>query len=164
MPMKNLRKTFLVIAITITTAALVGGGLAAGAVNLLKGQTIYLPCYSTIRGIHGENIAMIANLFVHNVDPQNSINIVRVDLYDADGKLVEKYLPQPMKIGPLAATRFSLKPAFKGDGGEEANFVVQWRADTKVIEPLIETVFVGAIGTHGYSFSSLGRVMAEETD
>jgi len=160
--MNNLSKIFAVIVIT-AAGLVIGGGLAAGAVNLLKGQTVYVPCYSTVIGVD-ETVTMKANLFIHNADPQNPISVSRVDLYDENGKLVEKYLAQPLKIEALAAARFDIKHAFKGDTGAAANFVVQWRADKKVVEPLIESVFIGSSGTHGYSFSSIGRIMAEETD
>jgi hypothetical protein len=160
--MKIPKKILLVIAMTYV-GLLAGGGPAAGAVKLLKGQTVYLPCYSTITSVN-ETIAMRANLFVHNADPQNAIIIIRVDLYDANGKLVEKYLSQPLKINPLAAARFAVKESLKGEAGAAANFMVQWRAENKVVEPLLESVFVGSSGTHGYSFSSQGRIVAEETD
>jgi len=160
--MKIPKKVFLVIAIPVV-GLLIGGGLAAGAVNLLKGQTVYLPCYSNILSSY-QPIEMKANLFIHNADPQNSISIIRVDLYDANGKLVEKYITQPLKIDPLAAARFVVKESIKGEAGAAANFLVQWRAEKKVIEPLLESVFVGSSGTHGYSFSSPGRIVAEETD
>jgi hypothetical protein len=77
---------------------------------------------------------------------------------------VEKYSAPPLKIVALAATRFAIKHAFKVAPGAAANFVVQWRADKKVVEPLIECVFIGSSATHGYSFSSIGRIMVEETD
>ena len=160
--MKNLNKMYLVMATTLC-GLLVGAGLATGAVNLLKGQTVYVPSYTTVIGVN-ETVTMKANLFIHNADPQTPISVSRVDLYDENGKLVEKYLAQPLKIEALAAARFNIKYAFKGDTGAAANFVVQWRADKKVVEPLIESVFIGSSGTHGYSFSSTGRIMAEETD
>jgi hypothetical protein len=99
--MKSPKKIFLVIALAILGLT-VGGGLAAGAVKLLKGQTVYLPCYSNIVSSY-QPIGMQANLFIHNTDPQNSITIIRVDLYDANGKLVEKYITPPQKVNPLVA-------------------------------------------------------------
>ena len=69
-----------------------------------------------------------------------------------------------MKIEPLAADCFVVKESLKGEAGAAANFMVQWRAENKIIKPLLESVFVGSLGTHGYSFSSQGRIVAEETD
>jgi hypothetical protein len=160
--MRNLTRIFLMVALTLV-GLLAGSALAAGAVKLLKGQTVYLPCYSNIIGT-SQTISMRANLFIHNADSQNPISLIRVDLYDANGKLVEKYLSQPLKINPLAAARFVVKESIKGEAGAAANFMVQWRAENKVIEPLLESVFIGSSGTHGYSFSSQGRIVAEETD
>jgi hypothetical protein len=156
--MKNPNKVFLLIVITVV-GLLVGSGLAASAVKLLKGQTVYLPCYS---GIVGTNytIDMKANLFIHNADLQNFISMIRVDLFDANGKLVEKYLKQPLKINPLSAARFVAKESIKGEAGAAANFMVQWRAENKVVEPLLESVFIGSLGTQRYSWALNGTPLS----
>jgi hypothetical protein len=135
--------------------------LAAGEVKRLKGQTIYVPSYSNIIS-ESYRVVLRANLIVHNTDPTQSITLIRIDRYDTNGKLVEKYLAQPLELGPLAATRLTIKKLEQGDEGAGANFLVQWRAQELVTEPIIESIMVGSLGTQGHSFSSQGRVIHED--
>ncbi|MCL4502513.1 MAG: DUF3124 domain-containing protein [Deltaproteobacteria bacterium] len=160
--MRNLRKVFLRLTLSITIIL----GLAAfalGGIKLLKGQTLYVPSYSNIIGDY-QHIVVRANLVIHNTDPNNSITIVRIDNYDTQGKLVEKFLSKPLQLNPLAAVRYTLRNPKKGDEGAGANFIVQWKAENKVTEPLVECIMVGSLGTQGHTFSSQGRVIQEEGD
>jgi len=135
----------------------------AAAVKLVKGQTIYIPSYSNI--ISGpQRIVLRANLMIHNADPHQALELERVDHYDTNGKMVEAYLQQPVQLPPLAAMRIVIKTPRPGDEGTGANFIVQWRASHKVVEPLVECIMVGTAGTHSYSFNSSGRVIAEQQD
>jgi hypothetical protein len=136
---------------------------SASAIKHVKGQTIYIPSYSNIiSGI--QRIVLKANLIIHNSDPAHSITIVKIDHYDTSGTLVEKYLQQPIKLNPLAATRIVIKEPEQGDEGAGANFIVQWQSENNVIEPLLECVMIGTSGTQGYSFTSFGRIIEEHND
>jgi Protein of unknown function (DUF3124) len=137
------------------------GNFAAGAVKLVKGQTIYVPSYANIIGDF-RHIVLRANLIIHNTDPDHAITLVRIDHYDTNGKLVDKYLSKPVQLGPLAATRIVIKEPQKGDEGAGANFIVQWKADQKVTKPLVECIMSGSLGNQGHTFSSQGRVIKEE--
>ncbi|MEW6657921.1 MAG: DUF3124 domain-containing protein [Thermodesulfobacteriota bacterium] len=160
--MKNSLKRILTLILSVTL--LFGlGTLAGAAVRLLKGQTLYVPSYANIIG-DMQHITVRANLIIHNTDPTHAITLVRVDNYDTHGKLVEKYLAQPVQLKPLAATRIIIKNPKKGDEGAGANFIVQWRSENKVTEPIVECIMVGSLGTQGHTFSSQSRVIAEETD
>ncbi len=138
---------------------------AMGAPKLVKSQTVYIPCYSNV--ISGPPMLMMvplrANLVIHNTDPGQPITVTRIDQYDTHGKLVEKYLPQPVKLEPLGATRVIVKEPKKGDEGLGANFIVQWHADKKVNEPIIDCLMLGTLGNQGFSFTSQGRIIQEET-
>lgn len=158
--MRNLKKSFLLLTLIIMIL-LTSGAWAFGGVKLIKGQTIYVPSYSNIIGDY-QHINVRANLLIHNTDPNNPITIVRIDNYDTEGKLVEKFLSKPVQLNPLAAIRYAIKNPKKGDEGAGANFIVQWKAETKVTEPLIECIMVGSLGTQGHTFSSQGRVIQEE--
>lgn len=139
------------------------GSLALSAVKLLKGQTIYIPSYSNVIGDY-QHINLRANLVIHNTDQTHPITVVRIDNYDTHGKMVEKYLPKPVELKPLAATRVAIRNPKTGDEGAGANFIVQWKAENKVSEPIIECIMVGSLGTQGHTFTSQGRVIAEEGD
>jgi len=137
-----------------------------GAAKLVKGQTIYIPSYANV--ISGPPILMVvplrANLIVHNTDPSQSITVTRVDHYDTDGKLVGKYLEKPVTLKPLAATRVIVKEPKRGDEGLGANFIVEWHAEKPVNEPIVDCLMLGTLGNQGFSFSSQGRIIKEETN
>jgi hypothetical protein len=160
--MINLKKVILVLTLSIVIP-LTFGALATGAVKLLKGQTLYVPSYSNIISDY-QHINVRANLLIHNTDPVNPITIVRIDNYDTDGKLVEKFLSKPVQLKPFAAIRYAIGNPKKGDEGAGANFIVQWKAENKVTEPLIECIMVGSLGTRGHTFSSQGRVIQEKSE
>ena len=141
-------------------------GLAAGEVKLVKGQTIYVPSYTSFMGGRAPAYAFEAKptIFFHNTDQNHPISIVRLDFYNTDGKLVEKYLQQPLKLNPNSATRVNVKELLKGEEGSGAHFIIQWQADHKVVEPLVQAWFVGAVGTRGYSYTSPVRIIQENAD
>jgi hypothetical protein len=156
----------MILTAMLAALFLVGfSNLAIGAPKLVKGQTIYIPSYANV--ISGPPMLMVvplrANLVIHNTDPAHPITVTRVDHYDTHGKLVEKYLQQPLKLEPLGATRVVVKKPEKGDEGLGANFIVQWHADRKVTEPIIDCLMLGTLGNQGFSFTSHGRIIREET-
>jgi hypothetical protein len=163
--MQNIKRMMLmaVLAILALFTCITAAG---GAVKLAKGQTVYIPSYANI--ISGPPVYMVvhlrANLIIHNTDPSQPITIDKIDHYDTGGKLVEKYLKQPLKLNPLGATRVVVKEAKKEEEGLGANFIVQWHADQKVTEPIIDCLMLGTLGNQGFSFSSQGRIIREKTD
>ncbi len=160
--MKNLLRCFMFI---ITTAMIMFtvAGVAAGEVKQIKGQTLYMPCYTSFIAINMD-YDIKATVFIHNTDRHNAINIIKIDYYNTSGKLVKKHLQQPLKLNPLAATRINVKEPLKGEEGAGAHLIIQWQADNKVNEPLVEGVFFGAAGTRGYSYTSQARVIEEDAN
>jgi len=160
--MKNLLKVFLLIIIMIMGSSMCAG-LAAGEVKLVKGQTCYVPCpTSFIAGTYSFDLR--ATIFIHNTDQNNAINIVGIDFYNSGGKLVDKYLSQPLKLNALAATRINVKQPLGGEEGMAAHFIVQWQSATKVVEPIIQGLFFGSSGTRGYSFTLQPRIIQEDAN
>ncbi len=146
-----------------TLGVLLLTGAAASQVKMVKGQTLYVPSYTSIMaGTHSFDAKPV--VFIHNADQNNPINLVRIDFYNTDGKLVEKYLQQPQKLQANAATRINVKERIPGEEGSGAHFIIQWQADHKVVEPLVQTWFVGAVGTRGYSYTASPRVIQESAD
>lgn len=149
-----------------TMGVLLLAGPAAGEVRLIKGQTLYVPSYTSFMGGGPGSHAFEAKptIFIHNTDQNNPINIVRIDFYNTDGKLVEKYLQQPRKLNANSATRINVKELLKGEEGSGAHFIIQWQAENKVVEPLVQTWFVGAVGNRGYSYTSSARIIQEDAN
>jgi hypothetical protein len=158
---KQMAVTALVAAILLVNCS----GSAAGAAKLVKGQTIYIPSYANV--MSGPPLLMVvplrANLIIHNTDPTHAITVVKIDHYDTDGNLAYKYLEKPVTLKPLAAIRVIVKEPQKGNEGVGANFIVQWQADQPVNEPLVDCLMLGTLGNQGFSFSSEGKIIHEDT-
>ena len=155
----------IVVVVGAVLAVLTAAGAARGAgVPLVKGQKIYVPVYSHI--FHGDKerpFELAVTLSVRNTDPEHAVSLVSVDYYDSEGKLVKRYLENGTKLNPLAAAHFVVKESDKS-GGAGASFIVRWKSDAKVTEPIVEAVMIGTSTQQGISFSSRGRVIAEEVD
>jgi hypothetical protein len=135
---------------------------ASPAQTLYKGQLVYVPIYSHVYyGDRERTILLTGILSVRNTDPGQAINLLQVDYYDTDGKLLRKYLTQPVRLGPLGSTRFIVKSSDTA-GGSGANFLVRWKAEIPVNEPIIEGVMIGASGQQGISFTSRGVAIKEK--
>jgi len=46
------------------------------------------------------------------------------------------------------------KKMFRG-----ANFILKWKSDKKITQPVIEAIHSGARGTHSYTFDTSGKVI-----
>lgn len=127
-------------------------------------QTIYVPLYSHIYAderYRGKPFNLAATLSIRNTDPDNSLTLQRVDYYDSHGKLLKKYLAQPLIIAPLASTRYIVEES-ETQGGSGAKFIVHWSAEHPIVEPIIESVMIGTKLQQGISFLSRGKVIAGE--
>ena len=157
-----------VLLMTILAAGLTVNfsGAALGAAKLVKSQMVYIPSYSNV--ISGPPIYMVvplrANLVIHNTDPGQSIIVDRIDEYNTEGQKVSSYLTAPVSLNPMGAMRVVVKESKKEAEGLGANFIIQWHADKKVTEPIIECLIIGSLGTQGFSFVTQGRIIQEQTE
>lgn len=134
---------------------------AAAGVKKVKSQTVYVPAYSHI--YYGDREApfyLAVTLSIRNTDPSRSIQIVAVDYFDTEGKLITKYLDREVKLLPLGSTRYVVKESDKV-GGSGANFIVKWKSEDRVTEPIIETVMISTATQQGISFTSRGQAIEE---
>jgi hypothetical protein len=165
MRMKIVKQVFLT---TILAALLLlnGSDSALGAAKRVKSQTVYIPSYANV--ISGPPIYMVvplrANLVIHNTDPAQSITIACIDEYNTEGKKVSSYLTAPVSLNPLGAMRVVVKKSKKETEGLGANFIIQWHAEKKVAEPIIDCLIIGSLGAQGFSFITQGRVIKEQTE
>jgi hypothetical protein len=124
-----------------------------------SGETLYVPVYSNVySGPKANPFQLAAMLSIHNVDPRYSITIVKVDYHDSTGKFIESYIKKPVPLKPFAHTFFYLKE-YDTRGGPGANFIVKWRAEKKVNQPIVEALMYGARA--GISFTSQGQIIRE---
>jgi hypothetical protein len=130
--------------------------------ELSSGETLYVPVYSNVySGPKATPFQLAAMLSIHNVDPRYSITIWKVDYHDSTGKFIESYIKKPIYLKPLAHTFFYLKE-YDTRGGPGANFIVKWRAEKKVNQPIVEALMYGARA--GISFTSPGRIIKEHAE
>jgi hypothetical protein len=129
-------------------------------IEIVEGQTVYVPIYSHIYADGGKPYLLEATLSIRNLDPQQSISIKSVDYFDTSGKLISVYLKDPRVLGPLETTEFLVE---KRDtrGGSGANFIVVWDAEKPVYQPIIEAVMVGFSDNRSISFTSQGRELVK---
>jgi hypothetical protein len=140
--------------------ALPNGGTGTRIVQRAPGLRV--PIYSHVYyGDRERTILLTGILSVRNTDPGHGMTLLQVDYYDSEGKLLRKYLTQPVTLGPLGATRFIVKTS-DAAGGSGAKFLVRWKAESPVNEPILEGVMIGASGQQGISFTSRGVAIMEK--
>ncbi|ARV58284.1 hypothetical protein BZZ01_06220 [Nostocales cyanobacterium HT-58-2] len=130
----------------------------------VMGQSIYVPIYSHIYHGDGKKIFnLAATLSIRNTDLTNSIIITSVRYYDSNGQLVKQYLERPIQLAALASTDFVVDRT-NTSGGVGANFIVEWVAQTKVSEPIVEAVMIGTDFQQGISWISPGKVIKSQNN
>lgn len=128
-------------------------------IGLSDGQTIYVPAYSHIySGDRERPFLLTVTLSIRNIDPKHRIKITIVDYYETQGKLLKKYLDQPVLLNPLESIRYII-PERDKSGGSGANFIVEWKSDKFVNPPIAESIMIGTQSQQGVSFTSRGRVI-----
>lgn len=133
--------------------------LADDEVRLSAGQTVYVPAYSHIYvGNREQPFLLTVTLSIRNVDANHPFIVTTVDYYETQGKLLRRYLAKPVALKPFESMRYVV-PQKDKSGGSGANFVVKWKADAPVNQPLIEAIMIGAEQQQGISFTSRGQVI-----
>ena len=132
--------------------------------QIATGQTIYVPVYSHIYHQDEKKVFdLAATLSLRNTDLNQAIVITSVGYYDENGKLVRNYLENPIEIAALSSTDFFVNTT-DTSGGSGAKFIVEWVAQTKVTEPMIEAIMIGSGYQQGISFVSPGRVIKNQSN
>lgn len=143
-------------------SAATSGAYAGEPTRRVRGQTLYVPCYSHIYFRDAERtINLATTLSIRNISPTDTLSISQVSYYDSDGELVRHYLQSPRTLGPLVSTYFVVREEDL-HGGVGANFIVTWTANTPVHPPMVEAVHVTTRMQLGISFTSPSRVLNEE--
>lgn len=134
---------------------------AAEVLGRWLGQTVYVPVYSHIFAddrYRDRPFLLTATLSVRNTDPERPFTLRRVDYYDSEGALLQRYLEAPVTLAPLASTHY-IVPESEAKGGAGAKFLIEWQAPAAVSEPIIEAVMIGTKLQQGISFISTGRAI-----
>lgn len=126
-----------------------------------RGQKVYVPIYSQIFiGHKGAPYDLTVTLSVRNADPDTPIRIISADYYNSQGELIKKYLKKEITIQPISANKLII-PQTEKSRSFGSSVIVTWKADKRVIVPLIETIMIGTKSQQGISFLSRGRILKE---
>jgi len=131
----------------------------AFVLDVVQGQTLYVPVYSHIYSQGGEAYPLEVTLSIRNTDPEHGIHLTTVSYFDTKGKLVKKYLDRPLALAPLETVAFLIEKQ-DARGGSGANFMVSWGAEEPVYEPVVEAVMIGVSKDYSISFMSPARPLA----
>ena len=126
------------------------------AKSLTVHGTVYVPAYSSIRGRTDQPGSLATLLRIDNTSATKPLVLERVEYFDTSGKLVQRYVDNPIALKPFGAIQIFI-PAEDSRGGPAANFIVTWGGVAPMAEPLIEAVVFGKVDGAGYSFVSPGR-------
>ncbi len=124
-------------------------------------QTVYVPVYSHVYIHEGTSYNLTTTVSVRNCDTTQPLIVKAVRYHGSDGQLIQSYLEQPLKIGPLATTEFLVSET-DSRGGSGASFLIEWAAMEQIHPPIVEAVMVGASGQQGISLMSRGIVIDED--
>lgn len=131
---------------------------------LSKGESVYVSIYSNVySGVKLHALELSGMLSIRNTDPKYAISVLKADYYDSKGKLLEKYIKQPLELKPLESTHCLVKVSDKR-GGPGAKFIVIWRSDQKVNPPIIEGIMLSTRAQQGISFICPGRIISKHND
>ena len=126
----------------------------------LNAQTLFVPGYSEVLTHEGSSEPLASTLYVHNIDPKQSIAVLEIEYLDTDGGLVKRHLDDAKVLEPFQSMRV-LVPIGSTQNTHGGNFVVKWEAEEAVLQPIVEALIVGGNGTQGISFISKARVLSQ---
>jgi hypothetical protein len=132
-------------------------------IEIVEGQTVYVPAYSHIYSRGGEPHLLEVTLSIRNTDPERAIRLAEVRYFNTRGQLVKNYLDGVLELGPLETVEFLVEAQDK-QGGSGANFIVTWDADEPVYEPIIEAIMIGLSKEYSISFITPARVLASRIE
>jgi len=127
----------------------------SNSIHITNAQTVYVPIYSHIYSSGGNPQLLEATLSIRNSDPDKSITLISANYYNSQGKNLQNYLKGQLVLGPLQSTEILVEKQ-DARGGSGANFIVEWRSDKPVYEPVVEAIMIGS-EKNGISFKSYGR-------
>ena len=158
--MTNLRAATLYVGMAVVmllSATLAGAQVSTGS----QGQLLYVPVYSEIpHGTGRHTYRLAATLSLRNTDQQSEITLLRADYYDSKGKLLRQYIDAPITLAALASHHIVV-PESDRKGGIGANFIVEWRARSQVMRPLIQTLMLTDVSLQGIAFLADAVVLEE---
>jgi len=135
--------------------------LRDNSINLVRGQVLYMPIYSNIpHFMDSVEIDMSAFVAIHNTDFYQSIRLLKVQYFNTKGKLVRDFMPNEiLTLKPLETVDFYVP--YQDKSGTGANFLIEWKSDSLVTEPLVESITINTKLQNTVAVLSYGKVIKE---
>lgn len=139
--------------------------IAYADLSRTKGQTVYLSVYPQFD--RAKNMApkyLFTTITIRNTDMKYPITVVSIKYYDSNGKLNKNALKNPLMINPLASISKRFKEMeLKTGGGMAGCFIIMWKSEKIVNEPLIEGIMVGTGTGKTETLIFHGQVIEDDT-
>jgi hypothetical protein len=134
-----------------------------GAAEPSGGYAIYVPIYRSFYQIYGSTrdaYSLTSTVCLHNPDPKHAITVLGIDYFDSLGKLLNKFLDQPLTIKPWNSKEITIPPSTKSEdfGG---NLIVRWKSDQPANPLIVEVLMTGQVLNRGVSFLTRGVEVKE---
>lgn len=128
--------------------------------KVVRGQLLYLPCYSHVYLLNGKAYNLSITLSLRNTSRSEKIVVQRIDYYDTSGGLVKNLSPREIEMAPLSVAEIFVHEK-DTSGGSGASFLVRWVAESKVPDPYVQAVMVGSSGSLGVSFTTTPQLLEQ---
>jgi hypothetical protein len=139
-------------------------GRAKSQHRLSTGETVYVSAYSHVfSGPKKLPFQLASLLSIRNTDLKYPITVLKVEYYDSNGRLANKFIKERFELGPLASRHFYTQE-YNKKAGPGANFIVKWRSVNRVNQPIIECIMLGLKSGQGLSFNCPGKIIKEHDD
>ncbi|AXI45783.1 hypothetical protein C1J03_06905 [Sulfitobacter sp. SK012] len=147
--------------IPLAFTAMTSWAHADGIVLKALSETIYVPAYSEVPIGPGSSHQMAVTIVIHNVDPEQPVNLQTVTYHDHQGKQVQSLLQEAITIPPFGSWKHLIDIRDK-TGGVGANFLINWTSEAPANSPIAEALMIGGTGTQGISFTSRGQAISRD--
>jgi hypothetical protein len=131
--------------------------------EMTTGHTLYVPIYRSFYQIYGSTrdaYSLTSTACLHNPDPKQAIKVLCIDYYDSSGKLVKKFLDEPITIKPWNSKEITIPPSTElEDFG--ANLIIRCKSDQPATPPVVEVLMTGQVLNRGVSFLTRGVEIKE---
>lgn len=122
-------------------------------------QRFYVPIYSDIY-VDAQNPKQLlsATLSIRNTHLTDSLFISKIEYYNTNGNLVQKFIDYTINLPPMATVNYVIEKE-DDSGGNGANFIVEVSAKSEGIKPLIQAVMIGNYANKSFSFLTDGYAL-----
>jgi len=133
-------------------------------IDIAEGQVVYVPIYSHIETDTAKTYPLYSILGIRNSDPERNIIITSANFYDGRGNLVKEFLDADLELTPFDTRTFFVNKRKIRDGSSAANFIITWKSDAPVYEPIIDAVMYGSHEGMSITFKSVGRPLTQRNE